>query len=143
MVRDTSAEAYRHIEGLGVLSAMQRKVYEYLLRHGPMTGGELDDRLGGDSGKRGHYHKRLSELQEMNAAKEHGQRKCSVTGRRSIVWIATQGPVGPMNKRKSRADLLYDLCTKTADYLEHQHATSGWSNKQIADHIRRRLGEIG
>ena len=143
MVKQTSSEAYYYIDGTGILSAMQERVYRCLCECGPMTGGELDDKLGGTMAKRGHFHKRLSELYRMNAVREEAERKCRITGRTSIVWAATSGPIYPIPKQQSKVDMLRELCKKTADYLEHKHETSDWTNEQIANHIRRRLKEIG
>jgi len=142
-MRETSVDAFHHIAWDGTLNKMQRKVYLYLLENGPMTGGELDDRLSKGQAKRGNYHKRLSELERMNAVRELKRRKCNITKRESIVWEATSGPFKKLPSRKSKVTQYRERMLSLADYLEFEHDKSGRTSKQIADFIRSDVKKIG
>lgn len=82
--RSTSAEAYEAIKESGLLGKMQLRVLEVVANHGPITANEVNERLGGYG-----YHKRLSELQRFGVVHTPESRKCSVTGRRCMLWELT------------------------------------------------------
>jgi len=99
VMRDTSEEAFRAIKSDGLLSKMRQQVYEYLYHCGPATGAEIDRELKMVGGGRGHYHKRLSELERLGVAKRVGTRECKVTGRRAEMWDVTSSlPMKPPPK---------------------------------------------
>jgi hypothetical protein len=89
-MRSTSIDAFQRIKTEGLLSKMRWLVYECLFQYGPLTGAELDERLRGKKGGRGHYHKRLSELKRQGLVREMlKKRECSVTGRLVYAWDVT------------------------------------------------------
>jgi hypothetical protein len=87
--RKTSIEAFTACREMGVLNGMQWRAYEYLYHQGPMTGSELDQALMPEGRARGHYHKRLSELEKLGVAQRVGTRPCKVTGRNADLWDVT------------------------------------------------------
>lgn len=87
-MRQTSLAAFNQIKADGTLSAVRFAAYQALFKYGPMTGAELDNSLKSQGG-RGHYHKRLPELRDMDVVAEVGRRKCRVTGHNAITWDVT------------------------------------------------------
>jgi hypothetical protein len=92
--RRTSLEAYRRAEADGILKGRRLEAYQALFHHGPMTAQELV-RVAGKPG----LWKRLSELREMGAAVELGERVCNVTGELAIEWDVTDQTPVPMPKK--------------------------------------------
>lgn len=92
-VRTTSAEVYRRIEAEGLLSERRWQVYSTLYEHGPLTASELwrkvERRFGLDYLINHNVNPRLAELRELGVVAEVGQRECSITGNRAIVWDVT------------------------------------------------------
>lgn len=86
-VRDTSAEAYHAICDSGDVGKQQKRVYEYIYRHGPCTGNEVAKGLYShhNSGPRA----RITELKEAGLLKEVGRVDDPITGRRAIQWDVT------------------------------------------------------
>lgn len=98
MVRQTSIQAYEQIEASGLLSRVRWLVYAHLFRHGPLTGSELNNQMGG----RG-YHKRLSELERLRVARTVGRKNCAVTGRECEAWDVTANlPTGSVTSSSTR-----------------------------------------
>ena len=90
MAKRTSTEVWNKIQVNGWLRASQLAVYGYLFHNGPCTGQEVDEGLL-HQGKRGHFHKRLSELRRMGWVDVIGVRPCRITGNRVEAWdITTQ-----------------------------------------------------
>jgi hypothetical protein len=81
MVRETSIEAYRSIEGK--LGEKQKKVYEGFVKYGPKTNLELSKLLKMPINT---VTPRTNELVKLELLREWCRRKCEITGRRSIVW---------------------------------------------------------
>lgn len=105
--RITSLAAYRDQRDTGALTRTRREVYDVLATHGAMTGAELDARLTATGG-RGHFHKRLPELRDAGYVEERGQRVCTVTGKRAIVWgLATGRAVADDPTRRPGARCLW------------------------------------
>lgn len=86
MVRQTSIDVYHRIKAEGLLSKMRWEVYDVLFREGPLTGKELDRKLGTDSA-----HKRLSELKQLGVIADSGEkvRPCTVSGELVVEWDVT------------------------------------------------------
>ena len=103
MIRQTSIQAYRQIEASGLLSRVRWMVYSHLFHHGPLTGSELNSQMGGVG-----YHKRLSELEQLDVAATVGRRACSVTGMECELWDVTAnlptGSVQTTSTRPTKAD---------------------------------------
>ncbi len=109
MTRDTSVEAYREIKENGLLSKQRWEVYDLLFEYGPRTAAELwqvSPRRHTQDYRPANIN-RLGELRDCGVVKELEPRKCSVTGRRVIVWDVTRyTPVKPVKKcRESKAVL--------------------------------------
>ena len=85
--QSTSAEAYEAIKESGLLGKLQLRVLEVVVNHGPITANEVNERLGGHG-----YHKRLSELQRFGVVHTPDSRKCTITGRRCMLWESTGQP---------------------------------------------------
>lgn len=83
-VKRTSKETFLAILEEGVLSKQRRRVYKLLFVAGPLTGREVNERLGSVSG-----HKRLSELQRLDVVDIYGTRTCGITSRQSEAWDVT------------------------------------------------------
>ena len=105
-MRETSEQAFREIKASGELSRQRMAVFELLVKHGPLTGRELDrlQRAAGETGA--DYHKRLSELKRLGYAKDVRKRPCRVTGKMAWEWVATfDGAPQATAQRPSRADV--------------------------------------
>jgi Mn-dependent DtxR family transcriptional regulator len=79
-VRETSLTAYREIQPLG---PRQAAVYEVLESKGPCTNEEINAYL---ESKINRITPRTKELRDKGLVKEHGVRKCFITGRNAIAW---------------------------------------------------------
>lgn len=88
-MRQTSIETYQQIEEGGLLSEMRWTVYRTLFHHGPLTGRELNQRLGEGATTSASYHKRLSELELLGVAYVTRERVCTITGRNACEWDVT------------------------------------------------------
>lgn len=89
-LRQTSLEAYRHIESEGLLSRVRFEVYSILFHHGPLTMADIHKRLSkGRSVSGGTYTSRLSELERMGVIREVKRVKCPITGRTATLWDVT------------------------------------------------------
>lgn len=110
-MRQTSLRAYQQIEANGLLSRTRWMVYSYLFHHGPLTGSELNVKMGGVS-----YHKRLSELEQLGVVQTAGRRACAITGMECEQWDVTANlPTGSVISTSTRptkaafADALAEL----------------------------------
>jgi len=84
-----SSEAYAAVMADTTVTLAQKRVYDLLFREGPMTGAELDSRLGPSA------HKRISEMAARNILAEDVIRKCNVSGRRAFAWRVSGMPPEP------------------------------------------------
>lgn len=87
MTRSTSREAYEHLIKTGALKGNQALVLDQLIHCGPCTSGELLDRMKVENVNA--WRARFTELQAKGLIVESGSRACKITGRRAIVWTAT------------------------------------------------------
>lgn len=102
-VRRTSVESYEAIRASGRLSRMRWRVYDFLYRHGPLTGHELDDRMAVVGETKTSYHKRLSELERLGVVETVGERRCSVTGMTALLWATTDASnVGSLTRPSAK-----------------------------------------
>lgn len=85
--RATSREAYEHLIKTGALKGNQALVLDQLIHCGPCTSGELLDRMKVDNVNA--WRARFTELQARGLIVESGSRACKITGRRAILWVAT------------------------------------------------------
>ena len=81
MIKKTSRDAYVASEASGALSMRRMQALKVLVEYGPMTGQELCQK----AGVAGLY-KRLSELEKSGHVKVIGEKNCSVTGIKAMLW---------------------------------------------------------
>ncbi len=129
MTRDTSIEAFRQIQAEGLLSSMRFAVYQALYYSGPLTGAELDEKLRGHLGNRGHYHKRLPELRDCGVVSEKGERTCRITGRNVIEWDVTKHLPADTNHARKRSEK--DMLKRRIKELESRLDYAVRENKQL------------
>lgn len=123
--RRTSLEAFDKIREDGLLSKTRLAVYDLLYFEGPLTGHEVDARLSNGSNRNPCYHQRLSELRDRGVAMEVGERQCSITGHKAIIWDVTEFlPQKPEKLKASSAGRL--LSRREKDNL-----------RQLLDHWER------
>lgn len=93
MTRRTSIEAYNNIKENGLLSERRWQVYSVLFDIGPATGGEvfkeMKKRYGMLVPTNSNTTTRLGELRNCGVVEELGERECSVSGQRVILWDVT------------------------------------------------------
>lgn len=92
MTRETSIEAYAYVQKCGYIGEKQREIYNALYGNGPMTSAETYAVI--LKFKKGRTaitstRSRFTELRDMGAIQELGYRKCTITGRKAIVWAVT------------------------------------------------------
>jgi len=86
-MRNTSAEAYAKIEDSGLLTGLRWSVYAHLFHHGPLTAHEVASALAGyqiDS-----IRPRFAELETLRVIEVVGERECSITEMKALVWDVT------------------------------------------------------
>lgn len=108
-VAQTSRDVFQKIKDGGMLSKMRLVAYEIVWLYGPVTGAEIDAINQGDGGRRrGHLHKRLSELERMGLVRVIGRQKCRVTGHDAEAWASTDRlpAIDPVQKKWARSELL-------------------------------------
>lgn len=86
MIRQTSIEVYKQIEAEGLLSKRRFEIYRCVFNNGPLTQmeaarftGLLDHSVT----------PRFAELERQGVITTVGERKCSITGRRVLIWDVT------------------------------------------------------
>ena len=92
----------------------------------PMTGAEVDAALREVRG-RGHFHKRLPELERAGLARRNGSRTCTVTGHQAETWswcLDVAGEPAPKGSRLTNADLALGVRTARALLESAYHARS-------------------
>lgn len=105
MIRDTSREAYAIEVAAGRIAGKQLMVWTWAKaaneKHGgPVTACEF---LATKVENINLFRARIVELRDMGAIEEHGQRRCSITGRRVITYLAKDPPWHlPPRKRTSK-----------------------------------------
>lgn len=85
MIRDTSREGLRSV--LPSIGSRQLRVLADLVEHGPATNTELSNRLDSPINT---ITPRTNELVAKGLAREKERRSCTITGRKAIVWEATE-----------------------------------------------------
>lgn len=97
--RNTSREAYRDLEGRGILKGQRLEVYEAFERFGPGTAAEVLYKAS-MHGNLNLMRARVSELGDEGLLVESDERKCNRTGRRAIVWRALASDEQPIARVK-------------------------------------------
>lgn len=111
MIRSTSIETFHQITEEGLLTKQRLKVYRYLYLHGPMTSGEyfFKSNNGNPVKALTQNRARFTELREMGAIAEIGVKKCTVTGRRALLWQTTDKIPKPLPKKKTNQQIIAQL----------------------------------
>lgn len=142
MTRDTSQEAYWHLRDSGQLSKRRFEVYSQVFHFGPGTSAEilhykLQDK---PQSTLNQSRARFTELRDMGLLKEQGDKVCSITGRRAIVWdVTSQKHPKPLSRAQTKIvkiGALTKLCDDIAKWLDSENEHSA------AVYIRRRVTEI-
>ena len=90
--RQTSIDCYYKIKEEGLLTKMRLEYYEAIFNNAPCTSGEAYDAMitGKVVGKSHRIERaRFTELRRMGVIKEVGERKCKISGIRTIVYDLT------------------------------------------------------
>lgn len=112
MGRQTSTDAFHERERTGTEKGDRGLVREKLRDHPfGLAGFEVDNILDDQPG-RGHYHKRLSELESRGLAHRKGTRKNPATGRKGDVWFAGPAPEMTRQEKRARSEELFDEAYK-------------------------------
>jgi len=119
--RNTSKKVYKQIEAEGLLSGRRWNVYKTLFKIGPSTAAEIsqaDCSSFKNPAKGDNSHARLSELKEMGAVEEVGERTCSTTGREVILWdVTSQIPV-KIVKKPNKEKIALGLAVELIEAIE-------------------------
>jgi len=89
MTRNTSIAVYYKIEAEGLLSKRRMQVYKSLFYYGPMSQNETYVQLDVPKLQQSSIMPRFAELKEMGVIEEVGERPCSITGRKVLIWDVT------------------------------------------------------
>lgn len=133
--KETSFRCYQQIVAEGLLSRMRLAVWTEIIRHGPLTGSELDARLTA-SGGRGHRHKRLPELARVGMAVALSPRLCRVTGRLATPWQAVDALPCEPQARPTRLEAFAEGLAK-----RFEASRADWNGPMVAHVIRQAARE--
>jgi hypothetical protein len=91
MTRETSIEAYMKIKESGLLSERRWEVYNVVYNNGPLTSAEAFRILNAGRPIKNitQSRARFTELRDMGVFKEVGEKFCSITGHKVILWDVT------------------------------------------------------
>jgi len=116
MNRRTSVAAYTKIKDQGLLSTRRFQAYEALYHHGPLTAAECWKKCPGaqiDS-----IRPRMAELRDLGVIVEVGEKECSVTGMRAILWDVTEALPKKLDKKPSTTAEIKRLLIAARDLLK-------------------------
>ena len=125
MIRTTSAEAYYEIKNKGLLGKMREQVYDTVYHYGPMTSAEAYLKMieGKPVKSISQSRARFTELRDMGVLKEMVPKKCSVTGKRAIVWDITGNLPTELPKKRTKKEIkaeVLDLLEKHTTLFNHR-----------------------
>jgi DNA-binding transcriptional ArsR family regulator len=127
-------DAFEKIIAEGLLSENRLKVYQILFHHGPLTAGEVFDKMEKCIVK-GSVSARLTELRQMGVAYEVGTKKWSRSGHTGILFDINDQIPRPLDKDKSKAEIIKEQAERIK-FLESQL-------KDALDEVRRlKNGEL-
>lgn len=127
--RTTSIEVYKFLEENGVLSDKRWDVYRTVYKYGPMTSAEAFAKMTQGTAVKSitQSRARFTELREMGLFKEVGEKICTITGHKVILWdVTTELPtklVVPETKSSKVNKVvteLNELHTLSSDLFERQ-----------------------
>lgn len=108
MTRATSAQAYREIQESKLISCRQWQVYDVLYRCGPLTANEALERIALETPEQARAIRlsstrtRFTELRRLGLLREAGERKCTTSGKRAIVWECVKDALPVKEPRRKR-----------------------------------------
>ena len=115
-MRDTSIDAYNIVLADGTIADSQKLVYDCLYNFGPLTGREVNSRLGFQA------HKRLSELEYRGLATTTGKKTCSESGFLVAAWDVTAltcpGPKPPKKTTQKLAATEIEVRALLKSYVD-------------------------
>lgn len=97
MIRQTSIETYRKIEAEGLLSKKRFEIYKAIFTFGPVTRSEIAELIS-HKGYAGNVSARLTELRDMSVVEEVGERVCTITNQKVILWDVNKNIPLKLNK---------------------------------------------
>ena len=131
MARRTSIQAYEFVQSSGAVGRQQRRIYNELYEHGPMTATEclaaIDQEMKQHIGKGLNWNTRtrFGELRDKGLIEEVGERACKITHRNVILWDVTDNFPQPLPKRtgprrpsKPQLQRAVEDLTEIKSYLE-------------------------
>lgn len=92
--RQTSADAFKEIHSSKLLHGLELKVYDVLFADGPLTAAETAKQVNAMSAV---HHQidsirpRFAMLQKRKVVAAVGERACTITGQKALVWDVTPG----------------------------------------------------
>ena len=91
MTRKTSIEVYHKIRNQGLLSRRRLEVYATVWEYGPMTSAEAFRVMNRNAPIKNitQSRARFTELRDLGVFEELGEKICSVTGHKAILWEVT------------------------------------------------------
>lgn len=132
MTRQTSIDVYNQIQEEGLLGRIQWLVYSLLYEKGPLTQGEIAQKLNMD---RNVASPRFAELLEKGSIAIVGERACGVTGRICTLWDVTSNLPTKLEKKPTKNEVIKRQAERI-QFLESQV-------KEYQDKLRRlRDGEL-
>lgn len=90
MKRETSKEAREEFKSTNTQAYCMHLILDILDRYGPLTGREICEKADQEG-----LWKRLSEMEKLNIIETDGKKRCSVTGKRALVWKLTKEGIDP------------------------------------------------
>jgi predicted transcriptional regulator len=118
MTRNTSIEAYATICENGLLSKARLAIYKALFQNGPLTAGELFEKLQSDKTThtvvKGSVCARLTELREHGVVSEVGSKAWGKTGHTNILWDVTSKLPEVPPARQTKDQIIKQLNDKVA-----------------------------
>jgi len=137
--RQTSIDCYNQIKKDGSLSNMRFKVYESILKNAPCTSAEVLSTMLSKNSAITSSRARFTELRRLGVIYEVRNRRCSITGRKSIEWDLTDRlPVNIKNPNKTKKQRVDDALNSLRElYVDSSFNTcldEDW--KRVADLIK-------
>jgi hypothetical protein len=133
--RQTSIEAYHSIKNSGVLGERRTQVYVHLYKNGPCTAQEIFKGIGCDTNQSG----RLTEMRDLGVVEEIGERECSITGHRVILWDVTSSLPKKSAPKRTKIQLAQDEADRLRGLLVRVYAVVN-KNSDLAVEIAGELG---
>lgn len=138
MIRQTSIDCYHQIKAEGLLTKRRLEVYEAIYNSAPCTSAEAMRGRINSTNVLSQSRARFTELRELGVIYEKGEKKCSVTGRKAILWDLTDKlPIKTKllnnTNKKRRID---DALNALRELYKNKNNSLAQDWKNVADLIR-------